>query len=67
MITHIGTVAVYVTEQEAALRFWIDQVGFELKADREMTDTIHWYEIGPADGDSSLVLYPKELMDDWNN
>ena len=66
MITHIGTVAVYVTEQEAALRFWIDQVGFELKADREMTDTIHWYEVGPADGDSSLVLYPKELMDDWN-
>jgi lactoylglutathione lyase len=66
VITHIGTVAVYVTDQEAALRFWVDQVGFELKSERPMTDTIRWLEVGPARGDSALVLYPKTLMDDWN-
>jgi predicted enzyme related to lactoylglutathione lyase len=66
MITRIGTIAVYVADQEAALRFWIDQVGFELKAERPMTDTIRWFEVGPAGGDSSLVLYPKALMDDWH-
>jgi hypothetical protein len=27
MITHIGTVAVYITEQDSALRFWTEQVG----------------------------------------
>lgn len=66
MITHIGTVAVYVTDQKAALRFWIDQVGFVLKADRQMTDTVQWFEVGPAGGNSSLVLYPKALMNDWH-
>src|SRR3954454_19025828 len=67
MISHIGTVAVYVADQEGALRFWIDQVGFEVKADRPMTETVRWLEVGPPGGDSSLVLYPKALMDDWEN
>jgi len=66
MISHIGTVAVYVADQEAALRFWIDRVGFELKADRPMTDTVRWLEVGPPGGDSSLVIYPKTLMEDRN-
>jgi lactoylglutathione lyase len=65
MITHVGTVAVYVTDQEAALRFWIDQVGFELKSERPMTDTIRWLEVGPANDATSLVLYPKAIADDW--
>ena len=65
MITHIGTVAVYVTDQDAALRFWTEQVGFELKGERPMTDEIRWLEVGPRSGDSSLVLYPKALSDDW--
>ena len=66
MITHIGTVAVYVADQEIAVRFWIDLVGFELKAERPMTDTVRWLEVGPPGGDSALVLYPKALMDDWD-
>jgi lactoylglutathione lyase len=65
VITHIGTVAVYVTDQQAALRFWIDQVGFELKADRRMTDSAHWFEVGPPGAESALVLYPKSMIDDW--
>src|SRR4051794_6074135 len=44
MITRIGTVAVYVTDQEAALRFWIDRVGFDLNGDRPMTDAERWLE-----------------------
>jgi len=66
MITHIGTVAVYVADQEDALRFWTDGVGFELKAERPMTDTVRWLEVGPPGGESALVLYPKTLMDDWD-
>jgi len=65
VITHIGTVAVYVTDQEMALRFWTDQVGFELKSERPMTESARWLEVGPERADSALVLYPKALMDDW--
>jgi lactoylglutathione lyase len=67
MITHIGTVAVYVTNQEKALRFWIDKVGFELKSERPMTESVRWFEVGPKGADSALVLYPKALMDDWES
>jgi lactoylglutathione lyase len=66
MITHIGTVAVYVTNQREALRFWTEQVGFELKAEREMTDSARWLEVGPPEADSALVLYPKSMIDDWD-
>ena len=65
MITHIGTVAVYVTDQDAALRFWTDQVGFEVKSQRPMTESITWFETGPSGAASALVLYPKAIMDDW--
>jgi predicted enzyme related to lactoylglutathione lyase len=65
MITHIGTVAVYVADQAEALRFWTDQVGFELKSERPMTESIRWLEVGPPGAETALVLYPKAIMDDW--
>jgi lactoylglutathione lyase len=67
VITHIATVAVYVTDQEQALRFWTDQVGFELKSERPMTESVRWLEVGPEGADTALVLYPKALMDDWES
>jgi len=65
MITHIGTVAVYVSDPDGALRFWTEQVGFELKSERRMTESTRWLEVAPPGADSALVLYPKALMDDW--
>jgi len=65
MITHIGTVAVYVTDQDAALKFWTDQVGFELRTERAMTESARWLEVAPPGADSALVLYPAAIMDDW--
>ena len=65
MITHIGTVAVYVADQGAALKFWTDQVGFELRSERAMTESARWLEVAPPGADSALVLYPTALMDDW--
>jgi lactoylglutathione lyase len=65
MITHIGSVAVYVADQAAARNFWTQQVGFEVKAERPMTESVSWVEVGPPGAASALVLYPKELMDQW--
>ena len=65
MITHIGTVAVYVTDQDAALKFWTDQVGFELRTERAMTESARWLEVAPPGAGSALVLYPTALMNDW--
>ena len=65
MINHIGTVAVYVTDQDEALKFWTEQVGFTLKSERPMTEAIRWLEVGPKAAETALVLYPKAIMEDW--
>ena len=45
MIGKIATSAVYVTDQEAALQFWGEQVGFEIRRDLPMApkrDGLKW-------------------------
>jgi lactoylglutathione lyase len=64
MIRHVSTVAVYVADQDEALRFWTEQVGFELRAERAMGGA-RWLEVTPPGAASALVLYPKAMMPDW--
>jgi lactoylglutathione lyase len=64
MIRHVSTVAVYVADQDEALRFWTEQVGFELRAERAMGGA-RWLEVAPPGAASALVLYPKAMMPDW--
>ncbi|WP_147260094.1 VOC family protein [Pseudonocardia hierapolitana] len=64
MIRHVSTVAVYVTDQDEALRFWTGKVGFELRAEWPMGDA-RWLEVAPPGAASALVLHPKAMMPDW--
>jgi len=64
MIRHVATVAVYVADQDESLRFWTEQVGFELRAERSMGNA-RWLEVAPPGAASALVLYPKAMMPDW--
>ncbi len=65
MIKNIATVAVYVDDQQSALRFWTEQVGFEQKKRMPMGPSGDWLEVGPSDAESCLVIYPKSMMEDW--
>ena len=65
MISDIATVAVYVTDQDAAVRFWRDKVGFEVRRVESMGPAGQWIEVAPAGAQSRLVLYPREMMPDW--
>jgi predicted enzyme related to lactoylglutathione lyase len=64
VIRHVSTVAVYVIDQDEALRFWTGKVGFELRAERPMGHA-RWLEVAPPGAASALVLYPKAMMPDW--
>ena len=66
MITGIGTVSIYVQDQQEALKFWAEKVGFEVRANNLMTPQSRWIEVAPRDGQTALVLYPKSMMPDWN-
>jgi len=67
LITHIETVAVYVSDQERALRFYVDQLGFELRKDAMLgaaADGPRWIEVAPPGGQTVLVLLTPAGMED---
>jgi lactoylglutathione lyase len=65
VIKQIATVGVYVEDQQQAIAFWTEKVGFELRANRPMGPSGSWVEVAPQRADSCLVLYPKSMMTNW--
>ena len=61
----IATVAIYVEHQQQALAFWTEKVGFVVHRKESMGLGGDWLEVGPPEGGSSLVIYPRGLVDDW--
>ena len=65
MIKKIATAAIYVYNQEIANRFWEEQVGFEIRRDLSMGSEARWLEMAPPGADSCIVIFPKNMMEDW--
>ena len=66
MIKKIGTVAIYVEDQNKALKFWTEKVGFVVRDNKNMGNGFSWMELGPKDAESCLVIYPKKLMSNYS-
>jgi lactoylglutathione lyase len=66
MITKIGTVAVYVEDQQQAKTFWTEKVGFDLVRETPMGPGSYWLEVAPKGAESALVIYPKKMMTNWS-
>ncbi|MBM7552142.1 VOC family protein [Thalassobacillus pellis] len=62
MITNLGTVAVYVEDQQQAKKFWTEKAGFEVFAEHPMGPDAVWLEVAPKNACTRLVLYPKHMM-----
>ena len=62
---NIATVAVYVEDQQKALEFWTEKVGFVVHRSKPMGSDASWIEVAPEGAASRLVLYPKSMMQDW--
>ena len=57
-ITQVGRVMVPVSNQDAAIAFYTDTLGFELVADAPYGDGERWVEVAPAAGGTALALVP---------
>lgn len=66
MIQKLATAALYVEDQDKAVRFWTQRVGFEVRTRRSLGKAGSWVELAPPGAESCLVLYPKQLMADWD-
>jgi catechol 2,3-dioxygenase-like lactoylglutathione lyase family enzyme len=57
-ITQLGTVMVPVSDQDLAIAFYTDKLGFELRADIPFGDGNRWVEVAPAGAATTIALVP---------
>ena len=55
-VTQVATVMVPVTDQDRALAFFVDTLGFEKRADFEYADGERWVEVAPPGAASQVTL-----------
>jgi catechol 2,3-dioxygenase-like lactoylglutathione lyase family enzyme len=57
-ITQIGTVIVPVSDQDRAIEFYLDKLGFEKRADVPFGNGERWVEVAPPGAASTIALIP---------
>ena len=67
MIGPIKTVGIYVRDQERAVEFYTQKLGFEVRRTLSMGPGASWIEVAPPGAQTCLVLYPKAMMPDAGN
>ena len=55
-LTDVRCVAVPVRDQDAALTFYLDTLGFELRLDAPISETQRWIEVAPPGAATSIAL-----------
>ena len=57
MITHVKFVSVPSTDQNRALAFWTEKVGFTLVTDQPFGETQRWIELAVHNSQTRFVLF----------
>jgi catechol 2,3-dioxygenase-like lactoylglutathione lyase family enzyme len=60
-ITEVGTVMVPVSDQDKAIEFYVDKLGFEKRSDTPFGEGNRWVEVAPAGAETVIALVqPRE-------
>ncbi|SDZ80129.1 Catechol 2,3-dioxygenase [Thalassobacillus cyri] len=63
MINQVGQIMVYVNDQDKAVSFWTEKVGFRVIADENDGQGMRWIEIAPTEeAETSIILHDKQLI-----
>jgi lactoylglutathione lyase len=62
-ITDVRTIGIKVTNQDEALAFYVDKVGFEKRLDAPISPTMRWLEVAAAGASTSIALNAAEDTD----
>ena len=57
-LTHVGRVMVPVSDQDAAIAFYTDKLGFNVLVDIPFGDGERWVEVTPPAGGTTIALAP---------
>lgn len=65
MINVVGTISIFVSDQQRAKAFYIDKLGFDLRADAELYpgSSARWIAVAPKDAQTEIILYLPD--DNW--
>ena len=64
MITHVKFVSIPTADQDRALRFWTEQVGFTLLTDQPFSDKQRWIELSVGNSQTRFVLFTPDGRED---
>jgi lactoylglutathione lyase len=59
-ITDVRTIGINVTNQDEALGFYVDTLGFEKRLDAPISPTMRWIEVAPPGANVSIALNAAE-------
>src|SRR4030081_2389951 len=57
-ISKLGTVVVPVSDQDRAIDFYVETLGFEKRTDVPFGNGYRWVEVAPADGVTTIAIVP---------
>jgi predicted enzyme related to lactoylglutathione lyase len=57
MISHVKFISVPTANQDRALKFWTEQVGFQVFTDQPFNDKQRWIELRIGNSDTRVVLF----------
>ncbi len=60
MITHVKFVSIPTSDQDRALAFWTEKVGFTLMSDQPFNDSQRWIELAVGASPTRFVLFTPE-------
>jgi predicted enzyme related to lactoylglutathione lyase len=64
MITHVKFVSIPTRDQDRALAFWTEKVGFTVMSDQPFSDRQRWIELKVKDSDTRIVLFTPDGQED---
>ena len=63
MISKVGQIMLYVNNQDEAVKFWTEKLGFTVIAEENNNQGLRWIEIAPTKGaETSIILHNKEFV-----
>lgn len=65
MITKVGTVSLFVNDQDAAKAFYTEKLGFEVHRDAAFGPGMRWLSVAPPGAETEIVLYKPD--ENWEH
>ncbi|KAA0549831.1 VOC family protein [Bacillus sp. BGMRC 2118] len=63
MISKVGQIMLYVNDQDAAVKFWTEKVGFTVISEENNGQGMRWIEIAPSNSaETSIILHNKDFV-----